>query len=63
MLSSSKGYEIAGFPLWLGKAEKGLFFHFGLEQLEKHILLIKMLVGKAGNFFQEYIFFICSQVN
>ena len=56
-------YEITGLPLLLGKAGKGLFYHFGLEQLEKHLLLIKMLIGKAGNFFQEYIFLIYSQVN
>ena len=43
----------------LEKLGKAYFFHFELEQLEKRILLIKMLVGKAGNFFPVvYIFYI-----
>ena len=44
-------YEIKRLPLLLGKAGKGLFFQFGLEQLERHIILMKMFAGKAGNFF------------
>ena len=48
--------EDPGLPLWqeqLEKLEKGLFFPFGLEKMEKFTLLIKILPGKAGFFPQE----------
>ena len=46
------------------KKLKGLFFYFGLEKLEKHILLIKTLATKAGNVIPKvYIFYSGKLVN